>query len=116
MSNYLSFYFDKTADWRSRKAERHQEDPRNADAVERLNALSALVGTSDAFRALEEMETNVDGPHYDRVADARSEVLGSIGFGFLPETADEVAVAVVRRLREYPSTEDMERIAKKRSA
>jgi hypothetical protein len=116
MTNYLSFHFDKTAEWRFRKAERHQEDWRNADAVERLNALSAQIGTSDAFSALQEMEADVDGPHYDGVADARSEVLASIGFGFLPETADEVAIAIVRRLKGYPSIDDAAGLTRERSA
>lgn len=116
MTNELSFHLDKTAEWRARKAERHQEDPRNVDAVERLRALSSQNGTSDAFAVIEEMESDVDNPHYEGLSDARSEVLASIGFGFLPETVDEVAVAIVRALREYPSVEDMARIARKRSA
>lgn len=116
MTNELSFHLDKTADWRARKAERYQEDPRNADAVERLTALSSQSGTSDAFAVIEDMETDVDNPHYDGLSDARSEVLASIGFGFLPETVDEVAVAIVRALREYPSVEDMARIARNGSA
>ncbi|MFB9792983.1 hypothetical protein [Shinella granuli] len=116
MTNELSFQLDKTAEWRARKAERHQEDPRNADAVARLKALSGQSGTSDAFAVIEDMETDVDNPHYDGLSEARSGVLASIGFSFLPETVDEVAVAIVRALREYPSVEDMARVASKRSA
>lgn len=104
MTNALTFELNKTAQWRARMAERHAEDWRNQDAVKRLNDLAEQkpVGELHVFSVLDDMETDVDSPYYDQLSDARSEVLRSIGFGFQPENVTEVAIAIVRSLRDYP--------------
>jgi hypothetical protein len=112
MTNALTFELNKTAQWRARMAERHAEDWRNQDAVKRLNDLAEQkpVGELHVFSVLDDMETDVDSPYYDQLSDARSEVLRSIGFWFQPENVTEVAIAIVRSLRDYPSIEDVARI------
>ena len=116
MTNALTFELNKTAEWRARKSELHPEDTRNADAVSRLNALAEQDGKNDhIFSVLDDMESDVDSPHFDEYPDARNEVLRSIGFGFEPETVADVAIAIVRSIRDYPSVEDMARINKARS-
>ena len=116
MTNALTFELNKTAEWRAGRADRHAEDWRNQDAVKRLNELAEQkpVGELHVFSVLEDMETDVDSPYYDKLPDARSEVLRSIGFGFQPQTVTEVATAIVRNLRDYPSIEDVARINSER--
>jgi hypothetical protein len=111
MANALSFELNQTADWRARKSERHPEDGRNADAVIRLTTLAAqFEKNAHVFGVIDEMETDVDNPHFDQYPETRNEVLRSIGFGFAPETVDDVAVAIVRSIRAYPSVEDLVRL------
>lgn len=113
MTNALTFDLNKTADWRARKSERYPDDGRNADAVIRLSALAAQAAKSDhVFGVINDMETDVDGPHFEEYPEARNEVLRSIGFGFEPEAIEDVALAIVRSLRDYPAVEDMARINK----
>lgn len=91
MTNILSFEMEKTATWRSRKAERHPEDHRNLEAVKLLQKLSkSEVQDVDAARKLDIAECDVDSPHYDDYPDVRNDVLKSIGFSFNPTSVDEV--------------------------
>jgi hypothetical protein len=91
MGNVLSYELDKTAEWRSRKAERHPEDVRNADAVERLKALSAMGVTAELAGSYDMLSEEVSP---DRLGDVHSSVLGAIGFGFMPDSIDEVLTRI----------------------
>lgn len=98
MTNVLSFEMNKTADWRMRKAERHFEDPRNEAAAQLLRKLAAEP-TNDAAAAnrYEGIFEEIDQQKY---SDIHSELLGGIGFRWIPATVDDVLKALLVELED----------------
>ena len=91
MTNILSFEMEKTATWRSKKAERHPEDYRNLEAVKLLQELSkSEAQDEEAARKRDIAECDVESPHYADYPEVRNDVLKSIGFGFNPTSVDQV--------------------------
>lgn len=90
MSNFLTFELMKKAEWRDRKAERHPEDPRSAEAAKLLRRLASETTTSEPAVKLSAAEGDVDHEWYDDFAGAMDGVLTDIGYRFLPQSIDDV--------------------------
>lgn len=98
MTNVLSFELNKTADWRMRKAERHFDDPRNEAAAQLLRKL-ATESTTDAAAA-SRYEGIFEEIDHQKHSDIHSELLGGIGFRWMPDTVDDVLKALLVELED----------------
>lgn len=103
MANVLSFELNKTADWRVRKAERHFNDPRNEAAAQLLRKLAAESTTDSA--AAERYESIFEEIVPQKFSDIHSELLGGIGFRWIPSSADDVLKALLVELEEVAAAE-----------
>lgn len=98
MSNYLSFYLEKKAEWRDLKAERHPEDVRNAAAASLLRKLANQTATSDASATLAGIDGDVEHEWYDNFDSTVDDVLTDIGFRITPNNVDEVSEVILSNL------------------
>ncbi|MDX0065937.1 hypothetical protein GOB13_23220 [Sinorhizobium meliloti] len=115
MSNTLSFELNKVAEWRADKAKRHPEDSRNQTAkilLVRLAEQTADEDVSQRYDALHEDES----VNTERLSEARSEILGEIGFGWEPKHVDEVLERIINRATgKAPTVSDLLEVNRKRA-
>ncbi|MFK4823739.1 hypothetical protein ACI0FM_02910 [Paenochrobactrum sp. BZR 588] len=88
--NILSDQFEGTVYFRKERSVQFPDDTRNESAVELLEKLRAMPNENTELVA--SYQSIVDGETVDAgtFINSHSEVMRSIGFGYEPETADEV--------------------------
>jgi|GEM_PF-1941080 len=97
MTNALSFEVNKTAAWRVQKQERHPQDSRNQTARILLARLAEQDANADLTRRYETLQEDEE-ISTERLGQAHSEVLGEIGFRWVPKHVDEVLERIINRV------------------
>lgn len=104
ISETIKLGLEGNAFWRGETQKRFPHDDRNAAAVGISTRLDGAVSEEwcEAYNSImkELEEKNEDGTLSEDIIFAENEVFRSIGFGFNPQTPDEVAESLCNSLRE----------------
>jgi hypothetical protein len=96
-SNVLAFELNKTSLFRKRKAEKHEDDPRNQTARIILHKLSTQQANGTLASNYDLLSNEIDATKW---GDIHSSVLGDIGFGYQPAHIDEVLTRIIDKVVE----------------
>lgn len=90
MSNWLTHDLQSTAAWRDRCSEKYPSDTRNYQAAKNCRELADMTCDDTALEGqLQEMSED-DAIGAEKFNEAKSDVLGSIGFYFTPKKPEEI--------------------------
>ncbi|MBX4992867.1 rubrerythrin [Rhizobium binae] len=114
MTNTLSFELNKTAEWRTRKLERHPEDSRNQTARILLAQLSEQDANVELARRYDAIQDDEE-ISAERLGEVHSEILAEIGFSWEPKHVDEVLERIINRATgKAPTLTDVMEVQRKR--